>query len=261
MHHPQLPSTLTQRLIGYRWSRDTLGESGANTFRLQGANEVLYLKTAVSPHTASLQAEAQRIQWLNGRLPVPQLLEFAVTEEGAYLLMTAVPGVNLTSCNDKTDSEKETAVRLLAEGLHQLHSLPLAACPFNHRLEVQIEKARQRVIAGLVDEDDFDEERWGRPTADLFQELLATRPAEEDVVFTHGDYCLPNVMVENGRLSGFIDVGNAGLADRYQDLALCTRSLAYNFGAGWEKLFWQCYGVSQPDNDKLAFYRLLDEFF
>ena len=262
MYSEQLPHSLVSRLADYTWQRDDLGESNAHAFRLQGKDEVLFLKTAVSPHhIPHLQAEAERIQWLNGRLPVPQLLDFEITDEGAFLLMTAVPGVNITHFNDQKDSDKETAVRLLAEGLHQLHNLPIADCPFDHRLDVQIEKAREYTELGLVDEDDFDEERLGQKAAALFEEVLATRPSSEDVVFTHGDYCLPNVMVIDGRFSGFIDLGNAGIADRYQDLALCTRSLAYNFGAGWEELFWHCYGLEQPNKAKATFYRLLDEFF
>ncbi len=261
MNFPTLPSALALRLDSYNWQRDHLGESGAHTFRLQGKGEVMFLKIADSSFSACLHAEAERIHWLNGRLPVPTIRHFEMTANGAFLLMTAVPGVNFTHFNNRPDREKEIAVQLLATGLHQLHNLPPAGCPFDQRLDIQIEKAQQRMVAGLVDESDFDEERIGRETADLFDELLATRPASEDIVFTHGDYCLPNVMVENGHLTGFIDLGNAGIADRYQDLALCTRSLSYNFDPGWEKLFWQNYGITQPDFAKLAFYQLLDEFF
>lgn len=114
------------------------------------------------------------------------------------------------------------------------------------------------MAAGLVDESDFD---TVRSAADLYQELLATRPDQEDQVFTHGDYCLPNVLVGNGRVTGFIDLGRAGVADRYQDPALCTRSLTYNFGPGWDARFLAHYGLPQPDEAKLTFYRLLDEFF
>jgi aminoglycoside phosphotransferase len=113
---------------------------------------------------------------------------------------------------------------------------------------------------GLVDEDDFDEIRRGRTAADLFQELIAAKPAAEDLVFTHGDYCLPNIILENRKLSGFVDWGNAGVADRFQDLALLTRSVIDNFGAEYEKTVFDVYGIA-PDRKKIHFYRLLDEFF
>jgi aminoglycoside phosphotransferase len=257
----QLPSTLARRLTDFTWQRDVLGESGAQTFRLQKGHETLFLKTVDPSLAAQLQAEAERMRWLHGRLATPTLLHFEVAAEGAFLLMTAVAGVDVTDFNQRSAKEKETAVRLLAEGLQQLHNLSIRDCPFDHKLDIQIEKALQRMSVELVDETDFDKEWLGRKTADLFAELLDTQPTGEDIVFTHGDYCLPNVMVANGRLSGFIDLGNAGIADRYQDLALCARSLVYNFGAGWEKQLFAHYGLPEPDEGKLVFYRLLDEFF
>jgi len=43
--------------------------------------------------------------------------------------------------------------------------------------------------------------------------------------------------MENGAggftASGFVDCANAGIADRYQDLALCARSVANNLGDEW----------------------------
>ena len=114
-----------------------------------------------------------------------------------------------------------------------------------------------------VADDDFDEERQGRTPQSAFRDLRAARPAEEDLVFTHGDYCTPNLLVDPDTLSltGFIDWGRAGVADRYQDLALAARSIEYNFGAAWVKPFYDAYGITHPDAAKEDYYRLLDEFF
>jgi aminoglycoside phosphotransferase len=116
------------------------------------------------------------------------------------------------------------------------------------------------MINGLVEEEDFDEERQGRTAEGLFEELLATVPTDEDLVFTHGDYCVPNVILENGNLSGFVDWESAGVADRYQDIALLTRSVWYNFGEDWEESMFEIYDI-EPDWKKIDFYKLLDEFF
>jgi kanamycin kinase/aminoglycoside 3'-phosphotransferase-2 len=85
----------------------------------------------------------------------------------------------------------------------------------------------------------------------------------EHLVLTHGDYCLPNVLLDSAtlRISGFIDLSRAGLADRYQDKALATRSLAYNWGPGHEQALWKTCGLDKPDQEKLSFYLALDEFF
>ena len=56
-----------------------------------------------------------------------------------------------------------------------------------------------------------------RVPEELLEELLRTRPAGEDLVFTHGDYCLPNVLIDGQRLGGFIDMGRAGVADQAGD--------------------------------------------
>jgi hypothetical protein len=97
--------------------------------------------------------------------------------------------------------------------------------------------------------------------------IYSTTPAPpEDRRFTHGDFCLPNVLlVEDGRggfqVSGFVDCGNAGIADAYQDLALAARSVARNFGEPLVRVLFAKYGLAQPDEPKLAYYQLLDEFF
>jgi aminoglycoside phosphotransferase len=73
--------------------------------------------------------------------------------------------------------------------------------------------------------------------------------AKRGNVLIHGDYCLPNVLVSEGRLSGLIDVGQTGLGDPRQDLAAGVWSLQYNFGPGQAREFLDAYGAP-PMTDK-----------
>lgn len=142
-----------------------------------------------------------------------------------------------------------------------IHSVDIKNCPFDQRLSIKLKEAEYRMVNGLVDEYDFDDIQQKKKAVDLFQKLLTTKPANEDLVFTHGDYCLPNIIINNGDISGFIDWGRGGIADRYQDLALAARSLAYNFDAKWIPLLFKEYGIDNIDYSKIEYYKLLDEFF
>lgn len=85
-------------------------------------------------------------------------------------------------------------------------------------------------------------------------------PQEVDAVVAHGDACLPNLIVDGAAFSGFIDCGRLGVSDRYQDLALASRSITRNLGPSGRRpssrpTAWL------PDAQRIRFYNLLDEFF
>lgn len=52
---------------------------------------------------------------------------------------------------------------------------------------------------------------------------------KEELVLSHGDSCLPNIIFQNGEISGLIDLGRAGIADKWCDIALCYQSLKNNY--------------------------------
>lgn len=254
-----MPPDLAETVRGYVWRENNVGYSSAQVFRLEAKDKnSLYLKLDFRHSKHSLSLEKRKLDWLENRLPVPKVLSFAEGKTYEYLLLSEICGVDASDDSLKTDVLR--TIGELAKGLKMIHKLPIKDCPFDARLEYKIKLARERMISGLVEEEDFDEERRGRTAEDLFQELIATVPKAEDLVFTHGDYCLPNIILENGNLSGFIDLGNAGVADKYQDIALLERSVRYNFGEQWIRYLYQQLAL-EPDKQKSRFYMLLDEFF
>src|SRR5262249_29280907 len=146
--------------------------------------------------------------------------------------------------------------------LRALHALPIADCPFDERLEVKLAEARRRVAAGEVNEADFDAERTGRSPASVLEDLLALRPPEEALVVTHGDACWPNFVLKPDGTAAILDLGRFGVADRYQDLALFLRSGAYNApDLDLHPLVAAQYPAAPLDEAKLAYFRMLDEFY
>lgn len=85
-------------------------------------------------------------------------------------------------------------------------------------------------------------------------------PFSPDSVVTHGDFSLDNLIFDEGKLIGCIDVGRVGIADRYQDLAILWNCLG-EFSPSLQKRLFQKYGIDNPDMNKLQFHLMLDEFF
>lgn len=254
-----MPPNFADAVSGYAFRQIHLGLSPSKVFRLEAADKnSLYLKIAPRIPAFSLSDEKSKLEWLENCLPVPEVLLFAEDENTDYLLLSEIYGLPASDDSLKTDIPR--LIEQLANGLKMIHSLPLEDCPFDSRVDSVIEIVRERISKNLIDTSDFDEERQGRTAEDIFRELIETKPFGEDLVFTHGDYCLPNVILKNGKLNGFIDLGNAGIADKYQDIALLTRSIKYNFGEEYEEKVFEIYGI-EPDRKKIHFYKLLDEFF
>lgn len=257
-----VPPGLAELVAGYRWARNRVGESGGAVYRLvgkAGAPE-LYLKHGSGHVADDIVDEMARLRWLTGKMPVPRLVGFVVTADGAWLLTTALAGETAWQLLERAPERAEQIVDALAQLLQRLHAIPVQSCPFDSDIDRRCWLARRRIDAGLVDEDDFDDSRAGWSAQQVWHALQRHLPLTPDPVVTHGDFSLDNILLHDGRVTGCIDLGRVAVADRYQDLAILSAGLA-EFGEALPSRFFARYGIDAIDDAKVEAHLLLDELF
>lgn len=209
-------------------------EVGGLTGRVEG-DPPRYLKWNPAGSGESLAAEAERLRWIEGAHPVPEVIDLVVADDAELLVTRAVAG--RSAVDPRWAGRSGDAVRAIAEGLRALHSLPSASCPFDWGVGTRIGAA---VEAGLS-----------------VPRHLADAPAIDRLVICHGDACAPNTLLsDDGRFAANVDLGRLGLADRWADLAVATMSLGWNYDEYDEAEFWDAYRI-EPDHERIGYYRAL----
>lgn len=234
---PNLPPELTDIIDGYSVNRFPYYETVAKIYRLE-ADDVLYLKIIEGQESLNLERESKILQWIDGRLPVPKILHYSYLDGVEYQLTSEIKG---TPTYKVQEYEREKAVIAMGEAMKQIHSLDPSGCPIDNRIENRFKR--------IIEEGNSLEELGDRP--------------EENLIFAHGDLCLPNILVENDQLSGIIDWDCAGLSDAYIDIAACTWSIGFNYSEKeakekWIPLFLETYGLDL-DEEKYTYYGKLWE--
>lgn len=257
-----VPPAMSSLLRGYAWARDRIGESGGAVYRLHGRAGApdLFLKHGRGPVAGDVADEMVRLRWLARHIPVPAVQRFVLDPDEAWLLMTALPGQTAYQLLEAGSHHHSAVVDALASLARRFHAIPLGACPFTSDHAHRLAQARARIDAGWVEEDDFDDEREGWTSEQVWEAMQRLLPISPDLVVTHGDLSLDNILLRDGEVVGCIDVGRTGIADRYQDLAIVWSNLR-EFDPCLSRRFLERYGIDHPDERKLQFHLLLDEMF
>ena len=260
----KLPKSLECLLQGQEFSVDDVGLSGSTVWVFE--DKVLKIRNA----TEETETEHAMLLWLEGRLPVPTVIFHEVTGGVDYLLMSKVNGD--MACDQKLMSDPVQLTQVLADSLKQIWSIDISDCPVSGNLDRKLFAATAAVKNCEVDTDNAEPGTFGdngfRDPAELLTWLMSERQ-EEDLVLSHGDFCLPNIFIKSGKLSGIIDLGRSGVADKWQDIALCYRSLKHNYAGKYGAKAYEDYDPEllftalgmEPDWRKLNYYILLDELF
>ncbi|UYY77251.1 APH(3') family aminoglycoside O-phosphotransferase [Sphingomonas sp. R1] len=255
-----VPAGLAPHVADRTWFRDAVGESGCAVFRLaREGDDDRYLKVGRGSQLGDLVDEMTRLRWLESYLPVPTLMGFAIEEGAGWMVTSRMAGRTAYQILEAAPEQAPALAGALGLFLRRLHGIPVERCPFNADHRLRLAAAKDRLDAGLVAEDEFDEARQGMSARAVWEEMLAALPPGFDHVVTHGDFSLDNLFVVDGAVTGCIDLGRVGIADPWQDLAILWHSLA-EFGAEAPRRMLAAYGIAL-DPAKLDFHLRLDEFF
>jgi aminoglycoside phosphotransferase len=254
----KLPQEVARFIDGAPLTRDRIGESPCRVSSFYRGKARFFLKSSPAIFAATtygVHREAAVLQWLSGKLGVPEVVMTAQNDAAEYMVTRAVPGRPLSAIADETQM-----LALFVEALRQVQSVPVGDCPFDASAAMRLRELDYLLAHGLA-ADDIDLQQWpGLHTpGDLRQRLHATVPVE-DLVFSHGDLGDSNVFVDVHEDLHFIDVGRSGKADRWLDIAFIHRHLRDESPAALAVAFLR--GLDRPDEPaKRLFYEQLDELF
>lgn len=254
------PQKIKDLIGSQKYEKDSVGMSDSQVILFD--DMVLKIQQS-NDETAN---EVQMMKWLRNIVPVPELIA-AETENGtSFILMSKIKGKML--CDEAFTKSPEKLLSLLTDGFKMLWSADIKNCPCNNTLDLRLSAARYNVENGLVDMDNTEPETFcenGFKSPEELLKWLEKNKLEEDLALTHGDFSLQNIFAENGKVSGFIDLGKAGIADKWQDVAICYRSLKHILGSNQNckihpDMLFEKLGI-EKDERKLKYYILLDELF
>lgn len=236
------------------------GLSGAQVYKLSYHGFYnLYLKYDSSLKSYDrISDEASVLMWLQGKLKVPKILLYEERDQIEFLLTKEVRGKLMSNLSLKKMAPE--IIKLYADIINQIHSIDICCCPFNRMLNAKMFQAKFRIHQEEVKPYTFDSINQGFTPEELYNYLENHKPSVQNLVFTHGDLYMNNILIDNNQLSGIIDWARGGYCDYHYDIAVILHNIEKYLGVEYKMLFLSYY--KRPVNEQLIdYYWKLNEFF
>lgn len=233
---------------------DSSCNSGAKTYFID-SKVGYYLKMAPK---GTLEKENILSNYFYKKGMGAKVVEYCSLEED-FLLTERVKGEDCTS--QKYLSNPTKLCDRLGEELRKLHENNFEDFPFKNKMDDYFSLAENNYRTENYDKSHFPDSYGyssGEEAYKVFQEGKGILKKE---VLLHGDYCLPNVILDDWKLSAFIDVGGAGIGDRHIDIFWGLWSLGFNLKTEkYNTRFLDAYGRDLIDKEKLKVIASIEVF-
>ncbi len=205
-----------------------------------------YLKTAKS---GTLMREAQMTQYFHSIGLGTEVLSY-ISGDFDLLLTAAVLGEDCVDSHYL--SEPKRLCDTIALELRRLHEIDYSKCPVRNRTAEYIATVEENYRTDNYDKSHFPDSFGYSSAPEAIRVFEQGKHALRCDTLLHGDYCLPNIMLKDWRLSGFIDLGNGGVGDRHIDLFWGVWTLEFNLKTNeYRDRFLDAYGRDKVDKEML----------
>jgi len=214
-----------------------------------------FLKSAPK---GNLEREAGVTRYFHGKGLSAEVLSY-LSGERDWLLTAKIQGDDCTAA--KYIEQPERLCDVFAERLAFLHSEDSADCPIQNHTERYLAKAEENMRADVFDKSHFPDS-FGYASAGEAWTVVEkhSRMLRTDTLL-HGDYCLPNIILDDWRFSGFIDLDNGGVGDRHVDIFWALWTLWFNLKTDkYRERFIDAYGRDKVDEDILRIVAAIEVF-
>ena len=179
--------------------------------------------------------------------------------ERDLLITRKIEGEDLTSATYL--AEPKRLATKMGEILRELHERSHDGCPVANRTADYLIAAEEGYSTRRFDPSYIDG-RLGLTDMESTMRYIRERQGMLTAdTLLHGDFCLPNVIFKDFELSGYIDLGGAGVGDRHIDIFWGAWTLNYNLGTdSYRDTFLDAYGRDKVDEEKLLLVSAIESF-
>lgn len=206
----------------------------------------------------TLKDEALMTEYFNSLKLSTRVIEY-ISLDKDYLVTEKITGEDCVS--DKYLANPTRLCDMLAENLRLLHSVDYKDCPIYNHTTSYLARAEANFISGNYDKTNFPDSFGYRCADEAREVILNNSNLLKNNTLLHGDYCLPNIILKDWKLSGFIDVGNGGVGDRHVDIFWAIWTLFYNLKTDkYSARFIDAYGRDKINTDALRLIAAIEVF-
>jgi aminoglycoside phosphotransferase len=222
----------------------------------------VFVKTGSGFERLELKREYENINALTGYLPLAEIISFTDDSHCATMITRKIDGKPMHEC--WRDMGRPQLVEILSDVLRTLWLVkPNVIVNLTPALAQELADIGGLIKQRQINEEDFAQRSGGTSVTTAWELVNRTAKLQDNAYLSHGDLCLPNIIVTPQHTWALIDWGKGGKGDRYRDLAALKGSLERNVDTTIFNEVLAAINIHQQDLDfeKIDFYKLMDIFW
>lgn len=206
----------------------------------------------------SLQKEVLMTKYFNSLNLTCNVLSY-VTQDYDYMLTEKISGNDCIYYKYLQNPKK--LCDTIAEQLVFLHSINPKDCPIKNHTENYLKTAFSNYKSENYDKSQFLDSFGYKNEEEALKVIEQNKHLLSNDTLLHGDYCLPNIILDNWNFSGFIDLDSGGIGDKHVDIFWGIWTLYYNLKTEkYAKRFIDVYGKEKINFDTLRLIASIEVF-